>query len=749
MTTTDLRKQKLILLIIVGVSFVVAACGGGGGGSSDNDSGSGGNDLPPVDIAAAVEINAAISKVTIASPPVVEFELTNESGNPVTGLPADYINWTFAKLMPGTDGNPGYWQSYINKVEQPDSEVGPGTEAKLQATTENGTAGELAEVSNGFYVYTFGLDVTNVTSPEAVEYVPTITHRVSFEIRTPFGGTAFAPVRNPFYDFRPSGGSLLFQREIATIETCNNCHGDLRFHGAPPFPPRTEIQNCVTCHNPFSADAQSGNSVDMAVMTHKIHFGENLNFEYCIYGFGGSEHCYNDVVYTGEIEDCSGCHDENDPKTPQAARWYQVPSDTACGSCHDDVNFVTGENHGENGSAGPADNTGCITCHAANPASPIEVRNAHNKERRAAAAYSFNILDVDFAGLAIPPALPTVTFSVTNPQNNDAAYDLFNNPELFDSLRFYVAWDTVDYTNIQQLSPALAPSNSQPESTNVYDSSGVLQANPNPDGSYSLTLTAVANAASGTGSVVLVGYVNDPDIGRLLVPSTFRYFSITDPSPVARRKTVDIKLCNDCHEPLTYHGSARNDSIEACQVCHIPDAYASRNDVPMDMKHFVHRIHAVDDVPYLVPKYDCLVCHTEDGFYPVPLLDEDSMLTGIRATSTNRGAVDTDPTDNKRISPNSSACGVCHSSDKGIEHMEDKGGSFDACQEADGTLLKRVDGSVCGPLGDKTGTEITESGCVSCHRKGGRYDTALCHTAFSISKPGPDNVCIEPESDET
>jgi OmcA/MtrC family decaheme c-type cytochrome len=337
---------------------------------------------------------------------------------------------------------------------------------------------------------------------------------------------------------------------------------------------------------------------------------------------------------------------------------------------------------------------------------------------------------VDFAGLAMPPTSPTVTFSVTNPQNNDAAYDLFNNPDLFDSLRFYVAWDTVDYTNIQQLSPALAPSNSQPEGTDVYDS-GVLQANPNPDGSYSLTLTAVANAASGTGSVVLEGYVDDPDIGRLRVSSTFRYFAINPVnSPVPRRKTVDIQLCNDCHNPLTFHRDARNDSIEACQVCHIPDAFGSNNNVPMDMKHFVHRIHVVDDIRYPAPDYECLVCHTEEGFYPF------SLSTGILATSTSLGAVDTDPTDNNRISPNSAACGVCHSSASGIAHMEGRGGSFDACQESDGSIFRRVD--VCGP-GATVGAAVTEGGCANCHGKDGSYDTAICHTAFSISDPG---ICV-------
>lgn len=704
MTPSRILRKRLSLLSIVMLTLLLAACGGSSSSDDDDDSGSGGNDLPPVDIAEATEINALILSATVASPPVVEFELTNASGNPVTGLPAGAISWTFAKLVPGTDGNPGFWQSYINIIEQPG--VGPGTEPKLQATTESGEAGELVEESNGRYVYTFATDITNVTLPEPVEYVATITHRVSFEVR------GFAPVRNPIYDFVPAGGSLRFQREIATIETCNTCHGDLSFHGGGRF----EIQNCVTCHNPFSADANSGNSVDMAEMTHKIHYGENLpsvieGEDYCIYGFRDSLNCYGDVSYTGDILDCSGCHDENHPQTPQASRWYQVPSITACGSCHDDVNFATGENHGENGSAGPSDNTGCITCHAANPDSPIEVRNAHqNVERAAAAAYQFNILNIDFAG---PMTAPVVRFSVTNPLANDAPYDLAANPELFGRLRFYVAWNTIEFTN-----NGLATENAQPESTSVYEDS-VLQANDNSDGTYELELTAVAAIATGSGAVTLEGYVEDPDIGRLLVTSANEYFAITDPqnSPVARRVAVDIDLCSDCHKPLTFHGSGRNDSVEVCQVCHIPDAARSSDNGPMDMKYFIHRIHAVDGIRYPQPVSNCLACHTEDGFYPA------SLSTGILATSNTRGADETDPTDNNRFSPNSAACVVCHEDGRG--HMEGRGGSFDACQEADGTLRVRVD--VCGPGGDKSGELITEDGCVDCHGPGGRFDTADLH----------------------
>ena len=153
---------------------------------------------------------------------------------------------------------------------------------------------------------------------------------------------------------------------------------------------------------------------------------------------------------------------------------------------------------------------------------------------------------------------------MTNPLAGDAPYDLAANPELFGRLRFYVAWNTIEYTN-----NGLGTENSQPEGTSVY-ADGVLQAAANPDGSYQLALTAVSAMATGSGVVTLEGYVEDPEIGRLKITNVREYFSITDPqnSPVPRRVSTTIELCSDCHTPLTFHGGSRNDSVEACQGCH-------------------------------------------------------------------------------------------------------------------------------------------------------------------------------------
>ncbi len=699
-----IRALLRITTLLVAAAF--AGCSG-----DDGDRGEPGPPGPPgppagVDIANAAEINAEISSVTISSPPVVVFSLSDGNGNPVKNLPATAIGFKLAKLIPGTDGNPSAWQSYINAVEQPGA--GPGMEAKVQAVTENGSAGTLVDNDDGTYTYTFGIDVATVTEPVEVSYEPALTHRLSFEIR------GYAPVRNPVYTFRPSDDATtgLFSREIAATATCNNCHEDLALHGGARF----EVQECVTCHNPGSADANSGNTVDMTVMTHRIHRGADLpsvvaGGEYCIYGFRDTIHCYDEVVYPQDIRACSNCHNADNPATPEAANWYEAPNDAACAACHDDVNFLTGENHGPDI---PADNTQCVSCHANNPDSRIEVRQAHRiLGREAAQAYQYNLLNVTSPG---PGAAPTATFSVTNPLDGDSPYDLATQTSLAEGgLRLSVAWTTDDYSN-----EGSGSNNSQPEATSVFDG-GVLQAMDNGDGTYDLTLATVPADQTGSGVVVFEGAVSDPDLGNLGVTNAHRYFSISDDpqDPTERRVSVEMARCNDCHDSLSFHGGRNTDSIESCQTCH--NANAARGGTPsrgpMDMKYFLHRKHAVDDIHYPQPVSNCLGCHTEDGFYPP------GASAGVLPTSTNRGVDAADPFDNNRITPVSAACGVCHTGDDARVHMEQNGGSFAACLAADGTQFRRVD--TCGAGG--TLGEVIQESCTVCHGPGRTADVADAH----------------------
>ena len=113
-------------------------------------------------------------------------------------------------------------------------------------------------------------------------------------------------VANELYHFVPSGSAMPMPRDIVTTETCNGrCHDPLAMHGGA----RQEVGLCILCHNPNQdIDPDTGNSVDMPLMIHKIHMGANLENGYNIIGYRQTDHDYSDVVYPAEINECESCH---------------------------------------------------------------------------------------------------------------------------------------------------------------------------------------------------------------------------------------------------------------------------------------------------------------------------------------------------------------------------------------------------------------------------------------------------------
>ena len=61
-------------------------------------------------------------------------------------------------------------------------------------------------------------------------------------------------------------------REVVLQAACNKCHDQLSAHGGA----RRDLQLCITCHSPQSVDPDTGNTVDLSVMVHKIHMGSSL-----------------------------------------------------------------------------------------------------------------------------------------------------------------------------------------------------------------------------------------------------------------------------------------------------------------------------------------------------------------------------------------------------------------------------------------------------------------------------------------
>jgi OmcA/MtrC family decaheme c-type cytochrome len=597
---------------------------------SDGAAGSSGVVIAPVQTATALTIT--ITGASVSSPPVVNFRVTNQNGESVTGLADADLRFNIAKLVPGTFGNPYTWQNYINRAS---GGAVQGSQERFRTQKDYGW-GSLVPHGDGTYTYTFCTDITNVTNAGAnqnfancsqsaqpnfcpvpcsdangnaldVGYQPGLTHRISIQQ----ANTAY-PKYNATFDFVPAGGSL-FGREIVRTGKCNECHNQLAVHGGT----RVETKLCVTCHNPGSWVAGAPNTpVDFKVMIHKIHRGANLpsvlgpdgvagTADDGKYAIGTSD--FSTVAFPQDIRNCTKCHDGTDPATPQGDNWKIQPSREACGSCHDNVNFATGVGH----AGGIKDNSTCLACHSSGgEVGPVETSHAI-PEKAARGKFAFKILKICGTALAskpvcAPASIPTVTFSVYDPSgatshaygNNYAPVGTKKDPEFGTgaSMTVDIAWDTRDYNNTGGSAARPARANQ----INVFGTTGStsnygnasIPAYPaavdNGDGTFTVTAptplpdgTAFPNiAASGSGAVALEGRaIIAGTTTRVGIKGEVQYFGITEATPTARRVVVDVVgKCDNCHDQLALHGGSRNDNAQLCVICHNPnntDAQAS------------------------------------------------------------------------------------------------------------------------------------------------------------------------------
>tara|TARA_R110000823_G_scaffold295738_2_gene415547 strand:- start:30188 stop:32416 length:2229 start_codon:yes stop_codon:yes gene_type:complete len=736
----------------------VAACGGGGGNSAagvnPGPPAPGGPVEPPTPefpntnpapYAEAAALFAFITDARIndSQQPVVSFQLTDGNNVPITDLAAENVRFVIAKLQRSPLGNlTGNWQSYINRIEQPG--VGPGTQARLQATSES--SGELQHSGGGRYLYTFATRLTDLpadvraqanTEDIDLDFDPTLTHRVAIQ----FDGSR--DTANPHYDWVPESGATqgIFSLDIAATESCNRCHDPLAIHGGN----RREIAYCVTCHNTGTTDANSGNNLDMKVMVHKIHRGAALpsvlaGGEYAIYGFRDSKHDYSTLRYPQDIRNCVNCHagtatgsgiDEH-LLTAQGDNWAEYATAAVCGSCHDDVDFATHK-------GGQPDDTRCSQCHG--PDKNFSIVNSHRMLiDEARKQFRAEILSVENSA---PGERPVVGFRVSNPLTGEP-YDILNDPVFAAAgatLRVGMAWNTADYTNTGNGS----------DNANAVATDALANATGNGDGSYSLGLASPVpdgsgppgEAASGSGVVTIEGHPvldtdGDGQTENVPVGDVVRFFSIdeADGTPMARRQVVEIERCLACHGSLVLHGSNRADNIDSCVTCHNPrntdrgvreiaqnPPTDGKQEESLDFKTMIHAIHAAsireqplqvvgfrgfttyvydeEQVHYPGDLANCVACHGEQG-YSLPLAES------VLATSIDTGEDRQDPADDRVTSPATAVCSSCHDDTVAAAHMTANGGSFSTTQQA-------IDSG-----------EVVEQ-CALCHGEGRSADTAQVH----------------------
>jgi OmcA/MtrC family decaheme c-type cytochrome len=750
------RRGVGAVCVALAAAIIVAACGGGGGSSSAPiDVPISGIATGPTALAAATTLKVTVTQARVSARPEVDFTVTNEHDNGMTGLVAADLRFNLAKLVPGSNGGPADWQNYINRVRN-------GAVQGSQERVATGYAfGTLVGHGGGAYTYTFATDVSDPAanpcpapctdaSGKALDlrFEPRLTHRVTVQQ----ANTAY-PEATGVLDFVPAGGSVSTLRDVVATATCNTCHAELMAHGN-----RVDTKLCVTCHNPGSWVAGAPNTtVDFKVMVHRIHYNNGGRALPSVeaktpYRIGATD--FSSVTFTQDVRNCARCHDSGPglaTPTGQGDHWKTAPSLEACGSCHDDVYFGSApdptrpyQTKAHSGGV-MTDSSTCALCHAAGRfTGPQDIAVAHAFPARlkaAAARFQFRILSVSATA---PGARPVVTFSVTDPTQGDAPYNLatapaFTAPGGASSMTVKFGWSTSDFAN-----NGSGQAFGQPVSINAL--TAAAGATP---GTYTVTSpVAIPVGQTGTLRVLIEGHpAGDVSTAgtfadRLAVKSVFRDVAISG-SVVARRLVVDVAKCNVCHDVLTLHGNNRTDEPGVCSVCHNGNATdAARRPVgggadgkaeeSVDFKTMVHAIHAgeagkggfrtkgitvygfggsVNDfsgVAFPGKLADCSTCHVGNtyqlaGAWAAPIAN------GILGTTIASGASTTDPADNLRISPTAAVCASCHDNPVARLHMQDpsSGGSFSATQAA---------------LNAGAG-----EGCVLCHGDGRVLDVKTVH----------------------
>lgn len=422
-------KLKLVRFgtaALAAMAIALAGCGGGSDGAQGPE-GPGGPAGPTGSSATATVSAAALTpdqwmaltpKVDPASisvdiskgTPIVKFKVTDANGTPVIGLggqkkaatalvPTNYnMAFTLAKLVPGTNGSPSKWVTYL--VNSPGTVAAPATVANFPQSDSQGT---LVDNGDGSYQYTFWHDISKSKAfvdalvdaplkPKAAlgdtTYDPTLTHRLGIIINGAQPGTGtntpnavqvvpqvlLVKNLNVGFDFVPAGGAVKFTRDIVVKDSCSECHdGKGIGHAGTNVNGwqvgRNDPRLCVTCHTDqirFTFDQEASSTNGGMTLTgttrqtqavidgravgnfpnliHKMHMGDRLTKQG--YNFNAdAAGLFNEKLYPQDQGNCTKCHDGSanaKHKTADGDNWKNAPSALACGACHDGINFATG-----------------------------------------------------------------------------------------------------------------------------------------------------------------------------------------------------------------------------------------------------------------------------------------------------------------------------------------------------------------------------------------------------------------------
>jgi OmcA/MtrC family decaheme c-type cytochrome len=538
----------------------------------------------------------------------------------------------------------------------------------IQAGTDSG--GTTTDLETGHVKYLFktvlpaGFDTTKTT---------TLGIYATRNMTDTIGKNYFA---NLEYDFRPDGNTVTDKWDKINQNTsCQNCHDPkLAAHGGS----RQDVKLCALCHQPQTVDPDTGNTVDLKVMIHKIHDGANLpsvkaGIPYQIIGNANSLHDFSNVALPPgqDVRNCVFCHEGSDPKAKPAQNdvWYTKPSRLACGSCHDDLDFATGKNH-----AGgiQADDKACASCHVPDSGKEFDasVKGAHvlpiaSRQLKGLTATIVNVTN------AAPGKKPTVVFALKN--GDGTAVD----GSKLATFAPIMAGPTTSYTTFFRESGVPSATNTNvgvfdaAAGTTTYTFTNPIPANQTGTWAFTADITRNVTLKQNNGKADLTQ--------REAAFNNITYAAITGTTATPRRTSVVLSQCNSCHNILGLHGGQRQNTQE-CVICHNPTnsdvaqrPAAEGQPESISFQRLIHRIHRgegltqdftvfgngksrhnYNEVVYPGTIDRCVKCHTATG-YTLPLPTGIDSVTTLRDYYTPQG-------------PATAACLGCHDNRDAAAH---------------------------------------------------------------------------------
>lgn len=612
---------------------------------------------PPVpSLAPGLVITVANVAIPADLRPEVVFTITDSKGNPVAFKEMTDLRVILAFLTTREGGMRDRFESYSTTVENPDGIPGSGDEA-VQATYDSARLNGVTSNDDGTFTYKFATVLP-------ANYSQSATHQLGIQSQRTYPVDNQSYPANTIYRFRPDGLAVASTREIVDTATCNNCHTRLSAHGS-----RREVQLCILCHNSQTFDGQSGNSVNMATMIHKIHMGENLpsvesGEPYQIIGFRNSVNDYSTVVFPQDIRNCEVCHQS----ASQSHAYLNEPTRAGCFACHDRTWYgnpdETPEGYENHIGGQQVDDSLCTLCHTPTSPGSAPIAEAHlvPTESNNAPGLMLDVEDVQIIATETANNVK-VLFLATNGDGTPIA-DLND----LSSMSLNIAYPAPEYeTNVRES----ARSTSSPPP-------GVLENLGN--GHYAYTFKATFPLESDlTYAVGLEGRRNfefrEEEYEQGTSSNGLTYFTLDGSEPTARRSVVDGAKCNKCHNEIRAHGAQRF-GADYCVFCHRPNGTDTsrrpQDKMPpatINFKDMIHRIHTGEELEseYTVygfggTAYDftevrfpgerrvCGICH-RDGSTDLPL-PEEALPTVVRQGETLIS----------EVLPERAACTSCHDS---------------------------------------------------------------------------------------